>query len=155
MPRNLHGGSRHKSAKNKRPVDENVAAKTIRYPDYTNHEVIAIIRRNLGGSRLLVDCDDGQSRQALISGKFRKRVWLNVGNFIICELETTGKEDVCTATYKYTDNEISRMRNETTDWFKFTRGADEDDDVVFMEVETPQEEPTQTHEETMMMLDDL
>lgn len=132
MPRNLHGGSRHKSAKNKRPVDANVLAKITRYPDYGNNEVIAIVRRNLGGSRLAVDCDDGHSRQALISGKFRKRVWLNVGDFIICELETTGNENVCTAIYKYTDVEVSRLRNEETDWFKFTRDANDDDEVVFI-----------------------
>lgn len=158
MPKNLHGGKKHKSSKNKRAVDgEEDNKKILMLPDTSNNQVLAIVRQKLGGSRLGVDCSDGVKRQAIISGKFRKRLWMTIDNILICELETTGKDNECTIIYKYNDSEVNRLRNDGFDWLAFTRnehdGTMYDDDIIFMDKE--QKEDQMDVDTAMNILDEL
>lgn len=132
MPKNLRGGNKHKKSKNyQEPLNK---PKTVQYPDKTNNETIAIIRKRLGASRVLVDCDDGRSRQAIISGKFKKKVWMVIDDIVLCEIGTTGNESVCTIIHKYSDHEINLLKNDGMDWLDFTRDENEDilEDVIEM-----------------------
>lgn len=161
MPKNLHGGKKHKGFKNKRPEEEDESKKVLLLPDVEKDEVLAIVRRNLGGSRLEVDCSDGKKRQAIISGKFRKRVWMTTDNILICELGTTGKENECTVIHKYTPYDINRLRNDGFDWLAFTRtehdGTMYDDDIMFVEKEKEKvvEEEKMDVEQVMNLLDEI
>ncbi|MFV2016095.1 MAG: translation initiation factor 1A, partial [Candidatus Heimdallarchaeota archaeon] len=39
--------------------------------------------QNLGGRLLLVRCKDGKTRKVMIPGKYRRRMWVRLGDVII------------------------------------------------------------------------
>ncbi len=46
-------------------------------------ELLGIVLMMAGGSRLQVDCADGKTRMCRIPGKFRRRIWVRVGDYVI------------------------------------------------------------------------
>ena len=54
---------------------------------------------------------DKQSRKAIIRGTMYKRVWLNPGDLVLCELDATGKDDQCSIVSKYTAHEANTLKN--------------------------------------------
>ena len=76
------------------------------------NEVYVRVIKRLGGSRLSVDCSDGRTRSAIIPGKFRRKIWMNVGDILLCELLTTGKDDVCTVNHKYSNQDIIALKSQ-------------------------------------------
>ncbi|CAH6421193.1 Translation initiation factor eIF-1A [uncultured virus] len=121
---NTRGGKKHKKGKKKK-VEE------IRGPVILaeNTQTYALVKRRLGGNRLEVECEDGKIRSAIIPGKLWKKIWLNFGDIILCDVESTGKDDVCYIKHKYTSKEQSilkskglirfEIQNEETEIFQF------------------------------------
>lgn len=48
-------------------------------------EVIGIISQRVGGSRMLVSCMDGKTRNGKVPGKLRRGLWLREGDVVIVE----------------------------------------------------------------------
>lgn len=48
-------------------------------------EVIGIITQRVGGSRMLVSCMDGKTRNCRVPGRKRRGLWLREGDAIIVE----------------------------------------------------------------------
>lgn len=109
MPKNISGGNKHKKAKNKRPTEDTEI--TTRIDKAEENQVYAkVLKRE--GTHLSVECSDGVTRRALIRGSMRKRVWMNPGDIILCELGTTGKDNDCITVKKYSVREANRLRND-------------------------------------------
>jgi initiation factor 1A len=108
MPKNLHGGNKHKKHKNTKQDDGHKNLENILYAN--NNQVYAYIVSRLGGSRISVNCSDGKSRSAIISGKFKNRVWLNKDDIVLCDLYTTGNDNTCTVVHKYNSDEIMTLK---------------------------------------------
>jgi translation initiation factor 1A len=49
------------------------------------NEVLAIVESRLGGNKLGVRCQDGKSRIGRIPGRFKKRMWIKVGDVVLVE----------------------------------------------------------------------
>lgn len=48
----------------------------------TGNEFFGQVLKNLGGNRLLCKLDNGEEQQAIIPGKFRRRLWFRIGDYI-------------------------------------------------------------------------
>jgi translation initiation factor 1A len=48
-------------------------------------EVLGVVEAMLGGDRLRANCTDGNVRICRITGRLRKRVWINPGDLILIE----------------------------------------------------------------------
>lgn len=72
-------------------------------------EVIGIITRRLGASRMYVSCMDGKTRNCRVPGSKRRGLWLREGDAIIVrpwEFDDE-KGDV---EYKYTPTEVHKLK---------------------------------------------
>ena len=48
-------------------------------------EVLGIIEQRVGGSRMIVKCVDGVSRNCKVPGRLRRKLWLREGDIVIVE----------------------------------------------------------------------
>lgn len=72
-------------------------------------EVIGIITQRVGGSRMIVSCMDGKTRNCRVPGRNRRGLWLREGDVIIVEPWEFDfdKGDVL---FKYTPAAIERLK---------------------------------------------
>lgn len=85
-------------------------------PDYVpklklplGREVLAVVERRLGGSRMTVRCFDGVTRLARIPGRLKKRLWIRETDIVIIE-PWEYSNDKCDVLYKYTKNQIIQLK---------------------------------------------
>ena len=73
------------------------------------NEVIGIIAQRVGGSRMLVSCMDGKTRNCRVPGRLRRGMWLREGDVIIIEPWEFDNEkgDVL---FKYSKTAIQKLR---------------------------------------------
>lgn len=48
-------------------------------------EVLGVVEQRVGGSRMIVRCFDGKSRNCRVPGRLRRKLWLREGDVIIVE----------------------------------------------------------------------
>ena len=91
----------------KREGQENGEVLRIRIPQ--GREVIGIITQRVGGSRMLVSCMDGKTRNCRVPGRLRREMWLREGDVIIVEPWEfdDGKGDIL---FKYSKAAIERLK---------------------------------------------
>lgn len=91
MVRNTIGGNGHKrvSKGKRRSKNPNLAVDITTGVDH-----YAQVQKRLGGNRLSILLDDGQEVQAVIPGKFFKKLWFNPGDFIHVRCENGNYYDV-------------------------------------------------------------
>ena len=72
-------------------------------------EVIGIIAQRVGGSRMLVSCMDGKTRNCRVPGRLRRGMWLREGDVIIVKPWEFDDEkgDVL---FKYSKAAIERLK---------------------------------------------
>ncbi len=92
-------------------MEQEIDVRKIRKPDPSQEEMFAIVDQKLGGNHVHVICEDGKERLGRIPGRFRKRVWINVGDVVICKLWEYRK-DRCDIVHKYTKTEAEKLRQE-------------------------------------------
>lgn len=122
---NTCGGKKHKKGKKHRDVP--VVVKKVQYAE--DNQTYALVKNRLGGNRLNVECVDGKIRSAIIPGRLYKKIWLYPNDVLLCDLETTGKEDVCYVILKYNNKEISQLKMEGLINFEIENGEED----VFVE----------------------
>jgi initiation factor 1A len=124
MVKNTTGGNKHKKGKNKAPVKvEQTKATLIHAEEYKDKgilEMYAIIKKREGQKRLLVQCADGVERSCCIPGKMYKKYWCNIGDIILCNIETIGNNKLCYLMHRYSPEHISILRQERPDPLAFT-----------------------------------
>jgi initiation factor 1A len=118
MPKsNAQGGKKHKRGKkNKLPEDTGTA----NMPKAGSNQVYGLVKSKLGGKRVLLECTDSKTRHGIIPGSMYKRVWLNIGDVVMCTIATIGKTDSCTVNYKYNNKEATALKSEGLIDFNFT-----------------------------------
>lgn len=52
-------------------------------PNKNGGEMFGIVDKMLGGSRMIVLCEDGITRVARIPGKIKKKIWIKEGDVVI------------------------------------------------------------------------
>ena len=65
-------------------------------------EVVGVVISMMGGSRVLVECNDGKERLCRIPGKIKRNIWVKSGDYVIVqpwEVESEKKGDIA---WRYT-----------------------------------------------------
>jgi len=91
--RNIRGGKAYKKMKsgNVRRRSKNPDAPV---DTTTGIDHYAIVIKRLGDNRILVKLDTGQEVQAVIPGRFRRKVWFNAGDYIQIQCSSANCYDV-------------------------------------------------------------
>ena len=105
MPKNTRGGKKAKRGKNQAPINTKKPLELA-----TDGQVYGKVKKRLGGSYVQVECSDDKIRKGYIRGKYKKRVWFNKDDIVLCSLGMNQKEDVCELSYKYRPHEIAMLR---------------------------------------------
>lgn len=72
-------------------------------------EIIGIITQRCGGSRMLISCMDGKTRNCKVPGRLRRGMWLREGDVVIVE-PWEFDEDKAYIMYKYTPNQVRKLK---------------------------------------------
>jgi translation initiation factor 1A len=92
--------------KNQPEVDPNAPVR-VRIPK--GKEIIGIIAQRCGGSRMLISCMDGKSRNCKVPGRLRRGMWLREGDVVIVE-PWEFDDDKGYIMYKYTPNQVRKLK---------------------------------------------
>ena len=73
-------------------------------------EIIGRVEQRYGGLKMLVKCADGKERNCRVPGRFKRRLWLREGDFIIIEPWefNDAKGDIL---YKYNPAAVEWLKN--------------------------------------------
>ena len=74
-----------------------------------DREVIGIITQRCGGSRMMVSCMDGKTRNCKVPGRKRRGLWLREGAAVIIE-PWEFDEDKGDVLFKYTPNQVVKLQ---------------------------------------------
>ena len=120
MTKNTKGGKHHK--KQKRTTGQKEDGKLL-YAE--ENQIYATVVKKVGGSRMLVLCSDTIERSGLIPGKLFKRVWLGIGDILLCELNLED-DSQCYITHKYSNKHANMLKAQGKITFNIN---DEEDEV--------------------------
>ncbi len=87
------------SGKKKSDSSEEPQVLRVRLPQGT--EILGIVERRLGGSRMYVKCLDAKTRICRIPGRLRKFLWVREQNIVIIEPWELGGDEKADVVYKY------------------------------------------------------
>jgi len=65
-------------------------------------QVIGIVEQMMGFGKMGVRCVDGNTRLCRVPGKFRRRLWIKVGNIVLIEPWELSSEERGDIIYRYT-----------------------------------------------------
>lgn len=82
--------------------------RRIRMPRGT--EVFGIVEQRVGGSRMIVRCLDGKTRNCRIPGRLKKRLWVREGNLVIVEPWEFGGDEKGDVVVKYRPNQADFIK---------------------------------------------
>ena len=122
MPKNMRGG-KHKHAK--------------RGSRYTKDDSLVIASEHVGcmyaviqkkfGTRWEILCSNGKTERAMIRGKFRSKVWMNIGDIVLVDATELG--NFCIV-HKYTPDQARQLKSKGEISFDIT-GNNEQDGIIF------------------------
>ena len=128
------------------PEDGSSGKIRVKMPNRKINEMFALAEQILGGRRVTILCEDGETRLARIPGKMRRRQWVREGDLIIVwpwDFQDS-KADV---KHRYTKTQAMYLSRkgvlpDDVDVFGMNVSHDEDDehDDLFGEVDAPEEE---------------
>ena len=67
------------------------------------------ITKILGSGRFQCKCFDGQTRLGLVRGKMNKKIWIELGNFVLVGLREY-QDEKCDIFHKYSNDEALRLK---------------------------------------------
>lgn len=102
MP-NKKGGKKYKKGKKTTHVEKELIEKNDKMS-----EEYGIITKKLGNGRFTVICFDSVERMAIISGKLRKRVWMEIGNVVLLA-KWDFQDEKCSIIHKYEEMDINKL----------------------------------------------
>lgn len=73
----------------------------VRVPNARDREMFGITDQLVGGSRVMVNCEDGRTRLGRIRGKMKRRMWIRPGDLLIIKPWDI-QDDKCDVRYRYT-----------------------------------------------------
>jgi translation initiation factor 1A len=94
--------------KKKEPETEQEAIARIKLP--RGRQVLGICERRVGGSRMLVRCLDGKTRNCRIPGRLKRRLWVREGNVLLIEPWELGGDERGDVIYKYRPLQVNWLR---------------------------------------------
>lgn len=93
------------SKDNNQQEEEITRIRTPRSP-----EVLGVVEMMLGGDRLRVRCDDGNTRICRIPGRLRKRVWMRVNDLVLIEPWAAQSNERGDVVFRYTPTQANWLK---------------------------------------------
>ena len=90
---------RGRGGKKKKGASDGPQVLRVRLPQ--GKEVLGIVERRLGGSRMYVKCLDGKTRLCRIPGRMRRYLWVREQNIVIVQPWELGGDEKADVIYKY------------------------------------------------------
>lgn len=72
-------------------------------------EMIGVVVQRLGGNKMEVRATDGKTRNSRVPGRFKRRMWLRPGNFVII-VPWESDDSKADIIYQYRGNQINQLR---------------------------------------------
>lgn len=107
---NIRGGKKYKRAKKHKDNNEDQDHFKLEYA--SEGQIYALAKKKLGGKRIEVECSDQKIRSAIIPGKLWRKVWINPGDVLLCDLETIGNDNNCYIIQKYDNKSIHALKSQ-------------------------------------------
>jgi len=82
----------------------------MRTPVPKGKQVFGIVEQRVGGSRMIVRCMDGNTRNCRIPGRLKKRLWVREGDLVIVEPWEFGGEEKGDVILKYRKNQVDYLK---------------------------------------------
>jgi translation initiation factor 1A len=73
-------------------------------------EVLGLLERRLGGSRLEIRCLDGKRRNCRIPGRLKRSLWCREGDVVIVEPWEFSGDERGDVVFKYTKTQVNWLR---------------------------------------------
>ena len=73
-------------------------------------QVLGICERRVGGSRMLVRCFDGKTRNCRIPGRLKRRLWVREGDVLLIQPWEYGGDERGDVVYKYRPFQVKWLR---------------------------------------------
>jgi translation initiation factor 1A len=109
MVRNIFGG---KNAKKRAKKFVNNRNTTRQLEKKIQGQEYALLTKKLGDCRFDCLCSDGVIRVAHVPGKFRKRWWFQVQEYVLVSIRFGIDPSKCDILHKYNQGEVEQLRNE-------------------------------------------
>ncbi len=77
-------------------------------PNRKKSEIFGVAEQLLGGSRLIVMCEDGKSRLARIPGRMKRRMWIKTGDLLIIK-PWQFQDEKANVVYRYTKTQAMNL----------------------------------------------
>jgi translation initiation factor 1A len=71
---------------------------------------IGVLDQRVGGSRSLVRCLDGKTRNCRIPGRLKRRLWVRPGDIVLVEPWELNQDDRGDIIYKYSKAQVNLLR---------------------------------------------
>ena len=91
-------------------TEEEQAAQLQRIRLPRGNELLGYVDQLLGGKRMYVDCTDGKRRLCRVPGRYKRRVWVREGDYVIIkpwEIQGDEKADII---WKYRFFEVDYLK---------------------------------------------
>lgn len=108
---NARGGKGGKfGAKSDMTPEERARMEISRIRMPRDPEVLGLVLRRVGGSRMIVKCTDGLERNCKIPGKLKRYLWVREQDIVIIEPWELTPNEKGNVVYKYTRNQAMHLR---------------------------------------------
>jgi len=97
-------------AEHRPPLTEEEELDRVKLP--RGAEVLGVLEQRLGGSRCMVRCLDGKTRNCRIPGRLKRKLWVREGDIVLVEpweFEGDKKGDII---FKYRPIQVNFLRRE-------------------------------------------
>jgi translation initiation factor 1A len=81
-----------------------------RTPVPKGREVFGIVEQRVGGSRMLIRCMDGKTRNCRIPGRLKKKLWVREGDLVIVEPWEFGGDEKGDVLLKYRKTQVEYLK---------------------------------------------
>ena len=87
--------------------DEQLQITRLRIP--REGEILGVVERRLGASRMEVRCLDGHTRICRIPGRLKRYLWVREGDIVIVEPWEHGGDEKADVVYKYNKTQAAHL----------------------------------------------
>ena len=127
--------------------NEQLSKRTLEFKE--DGQAYAKVLKNLGNCRLEVLMDDENTKLAIIPGRFRKKVWIQVNDVLLVSIRDF-QSDKVDVIHKYIQDEVKTLVSygEISDkWLNNDHQEQDDDDKVDFGIESSNEDFTEDDDE--------
>lgn len=109
MVKNIFGGKNAKKRAKKFVNNRNTSRQIEKKQDDQEY---AKLTKKMGDCRFECVCSDGITRVAHVAGKFRKRWWFQLDEYVLVSIRIGIDPTKCDILHKYNQTEVVQLRNE-------------------------------------------